>query len=84
MRLQRQVLLGGETPVLENSPVESFPVITGKKLSSIVKEYVGDFSLIPTSAIDHIERIGNTQKQVREKGINTKSARKGWRMTAAW
>ncbi len=51
---QSTILIGGETSALENSQVESLPVIADKKLSSTA-QVVGDFSLIPTSAIDHIE-----------------------------
>ena len=84
MSLQNQILFGGETPVLEKSPVESFPVITGKKLSVCVPEIVGDFSLIPTSWIERIQFIGTVHPGVREKGIRTRSAERGWRLVARW
>jgi len=68
----------------EESPVTSIPVQESKKLVASVTEYVGDFSLIPTSWIDRVQLIGSVHEGIREKGIHTKSANKGWRMVAKW
>jgi len=75
-----------ETPELSGrkSPVESIPVAKSEKLSQRVPQIVGDFSLIPTSWIERAQLIGSTHEGIREKGIHTKSARKGWSMTAKW
>jgi len=75
-----------ETPQLsaEESPVTSIPVQESKKLVASVTEYVGDFSLIPTSATEHFKNIGTTHNGIRERGIHTKSANRGWRMVAKW
>ena len=80
---QTQILLGGKTSALENSPVESIPVIADKKLSSTA-QVVRDFSLLLTSAIDHIGLIGSIGLQKIRIPTSTKSARKGWRLTAKW
>ena len=76
------ILAKGETTALKNSPVESFPVKAVKKLST--KEIVGDFSIIPTYAIDLIGLIGNHQLEGIQIPTGTKSAKKGWRLTAKW
>lgn len=83
MEQQTQILLGGETSALENNPVESNPVTADQKLSSTA-QVVGDFSLIPTSAIDHIGLIGSVGLREIRIPTGTKSAKKGWRLTAKW
>ena len=80
---QTQILLGGKTSALENSPVESIPVIADKKLSSKI-QVVGDFSLIPATAIDLLGLIRSQQLEGIRIPTGTKSARKGWRLTAKW
>jgi len=80
---QESIILGkGETTALKNSPVESFPVKAVRKLST--KEIVGDFSLVPTTALDLMGLIGNQQLEGIEIPSSTKSAKKGWRLTAKW
>ena len=81
--VQTQILIRGETSALEKSQVESFPVIADKKLSSLA-QVVGDFSLIPTSAIDHIGLIGSVGLREIRIPSGTKSVRKGLRLTAKW
>ena len=83
MEQKTQILFRGETSALENNPVESIPVIADKKLSSTV-QVVGDFSLLPTSAKDHIGLIGGIGLRKIRIPTSTKSARKGWRLTAKW
>ena len=75
-----------ETPELSGreSPVGSIPVAKNEKLSQRVPQIVGDFSLIPTSWIDRAQLIGSTHAGIREKGVHTKSANKGWRLVAKW
>jgi len=80
---QSTILLGGEISALENSQVESLPVIADKKLSSLA-QVVGDFSLIPTNAIDRIGLIGSVGLRKIRIPSDTKSTRKGWRLTAKW
>ena len=81
--IQSQILIRGETSALENNQVESLPVIADKKLSS-AEQVVGDFSLIPTSAIDHIGLIGSVVLRKIRIPSNTKSTRRGWRLAAKW
>ena len=71
-----------EESVQKNNPVESFPVETDKKLSSV--KVVGDFSLVPSTAIDHIGLIGSIQLEGMRIPSGTKSIKKGWRLTAKW
>ncbi len=75
-----------EAPKLlgRESPVVSTPVGKSQKLSQRVPQIVGDFSLIPTSWIDRAQLIGSTHAGIREKGVHTKSANKGWRLVAKW
>lgn len=80
MQIQKQILFRGETSALKTNPVESFPVKADKKLSIVV----GDFSMIPTSAIELLCMIGNTQMYGKSVYIGTKSAKKGWRLIAKW
>ena len=84
MKQQTQLLLENEKSAFGNeSPVESIPVYADEKLSSVA-ELVGDFSLIPVTAMDLLGLVGS----LRLKGISiptgTKSAKKGWRLTAKW
>ena len=60
----------------------SSPVKVDKKLS--IAQIVGDFSLIPTNAIDQISLIGSRQLDGISIPLGTKSAKKGWRLTAKW
>ena len=83
MEPQTQILFGGETSALKNNPVESFPVTADKKLSSVA-QIVGDFSILPTSAKDHIGLIGSVGLRKIRNPTGTKSARKGWRLAAKW
>ena len=83
MSQKTQILFGGETSALENNLVESIPVTADKKLSSIA-QVVGDFSLLPTSAKDHIGLIGSVGLREIRIPTGTKSAKKGWRLTAKW
>ena len=78
-----QILFRGEESALKTSQVESFPVIADKKLSSMA-QVVGDFSLIPTTAMDLLSMIGSLQLEGLKIPTSTKSARKGWRLTAKW
>jgi len=71
-----------ENPVLKNIPVESSLVKTGKKLSRA--QLVGDFSLIPTTAIDHIGLIGSVKLRGIRIPTATKSAKKGFKVIAKW
>jgi len=77
-----QILFRGETSALKKSPVESFPVVADKKFS--IAQVVGDFSLIPTTAIDLIGLIGNHQLEGISIPTGTKSAKNGWRLIAKW
>ena len=81
--VQTQILIRGETSALEKNQVESFPVIADKKLSSMA-QVVGDFSLIPTNAIDHIGLIGSVKLREIRIPTATKSAKKGLRVIAKW
>ena len=74
------ILEKGEKSALKNSQV-SFPVAVDKKL---IAQVVGDFSLIPTNAIDHIGLIGSVKFRGIRIPTGTKSAKKGWRLTAKW
>ena len=65
------------------SPVESIPVYADEKLSSVA-ELVGDFSLIPITAMDLLGLIGTQQLEGIKIPTSTKSAKKGWRLTAKW
>jgi len=82
--MQKSIILAkrGES-VLQKSPVGSFPVVTDKKLSSIA-QVVGDFSLIPTTAMDLLGMVGSLQLEGIKIPTGTKSAKKGWRLTAKW
>lgn len=77
---QTQILFRGEKSALKKSQV-SFPVIADKKL---VAQVVGDFSIIPTTALDLIGLIGNSQLEEIKIPSGSKSAKKGWRLTAKW
>ena len=78
-----QILFRGEESALKTSQVESFPVIADKKLSSVA-QVVGDFSLIPTTAMYLLSMVGSLQLEGIKIPTGTKSARKGWRLTAKW
>jgi len=78
-----QTLFRGEESALKKSQVEKFPVEADKKFSSMV-QVVGDFSLIPTTAIDLLGLLGHQQLEGIKIPSSTKSARKGWRLTAKW
>ena len=81
---QAQLLRENEKFAFVNeSPVESIPVYADEKLSSVA-ELVGDFSLIPTTAIDLLGLVGTQQLQGITIPTSTKSAKKGWRLTAKW
>ncbi|MEK7786751.1 MAG: hypothetical protein AAB658_15180 [Chloroflexota bacterium] len=80
---QQTILFGGETSALQKSQVESLPVKADKKLSSTV-QVVGDFSIIPTTAIELLHLVGSPQLNGIKVPTCTKSARKGWRLTAKW
>jgi len=82
MQQQSITLVRGKESVLKKIPVESFPVVTDKKLSA--KKVVGDFSLIPTTAIDQIGLIGSIKLREIRIPVTTKSAKKGWRLIAKW
>jgi len=82
MKAITQILEISEQSALKKSPVESFPVIADKKLS--IAQVVGDFSLIPATAIDHIGLIGSVKLRGIRVPSGTKSAKKGWRLTAKW
>ena len=77
-----QIVIRRENPVLKDVPVESSPVKTGKKLS--VAQVVGDFSILPTNAIDQIGLIGSIKLRGIRTPTATKSAKKGFRMVAKW
>jgi hypothetical protein len=79
---QSQIVIRRENPVLKNIPVVRSLVKTGKKLS--VKKVVGDFSLLPTTAMDLIGLIGHQQLEGIRIPTSTKSAKKGFRMVAKW
>ena len=84
MKQQTQLLLENEKSAFGNeSPVESIPVYADEKLSSMAK-VVGDFSLIPTTAMDLLGLIGTQQLEGIKIPSGTKSAKKGWRLTAKW
>ena len=78
-----QILFRGEESALKKSQVESFPVIADKKLSSVA-QVVGDFSLIPTTAMDLLGIVGSLQLKGIRIPTATKSAKKGWRLIAKW
>jgi hypothetical protein len=81
---QAQLLRENEKFAFVNeSPVESIPVYADEKLSSVA-ELVGDFSLIPTTAIDLLGLVGTQQLQGIKIPTSTKSAKKGWRLTGKW
>ena len=81
---QAQLLRENEKFAFVNeSPVESIPVYADEKLSSVA-ELVGDFSLIPTTAIDLLGLIGTQQLQGIKIPTSTKSTKKGWRLTGRW
>ena len=81
---QAQLLRENEKFAFVNeSPVESIPVYADEKLSSVA-ELVGDFSLIPTTAMDLLGLIGIQQLQGIKIPTSTKSAKKGWRLTGKW
>ena len=82
MRQESITLVRGKESVLQKVPVESFPVVTDKKLSA--KKVVGDFSLIPTTAIDLIGLVASLQLEGIKIPSGTKSAKKGWRLIAKW
>mgnify|MGYP004008334265 FL=1 len=84
MKQQTQLLLENEKfAFVIESPVESRPVYADKKLSSIA-QVVGDFSLIPTTAMDLLGLIGPQQLEELKIPSGTKSTKKGWRLTAKW
>ncbi len=73
---QAQLLRENEKFAFVNeSPVESIPVYADEKLSSVA-ELVGDFSLIPTTALDLLGLIGIQQLQGIKIPTSTKSAKK--------
>ena len=84
MKQQTQLLLENEKSAFGNeSPVESIPVYADEKLSTVA-ELVGDFSQIPITAMDLLSLIGTQQLEVIIIPTGTKSAKKGWRLTAKW
>ena len=84
MKQQTQLLQENEkSAFVTESPVESIPVYADEKLSSMA-QVVGDFSLIPTTAMDLLSMIGSLQLEGIKIPTSTKSARKGWRLTAKW
>ena len=84
MKQQTQLLLENEKSAFGNeSPVESIPVYADEKLSTVA-ELVGDFSLIPITAMDLLGLIGPQQLEGIKIPTSTKSAKKGWRLTAKW
>ena len=84
MKQQTQLLLENEKSAFGNeSPVESIPVYADEKLSTVT-ELVGDFSLIPITAMDLLGLIGTQQLEGIKIPTSTKSAKKGWRLTAKW
>ena len=78
---QTLILIRGEKSTLKKSQVSN-PVIVDKKLAA--KKVVGDFSLIPTTALDLIGLIGNQQLEGISIPTGTKSAKKGWRLISKW
>ena len=81
---QAQLLRENEKFAFVNeSPVESIPVYADEKLSSVA-ELVGDFSLIPITAMDLLGLIGTQQLEGIKIPTSTKSAKKGWRLTGKW
>ncbi len=84
MKQQIQLLLENEKSAFGNEiPVESIPVYADEKLSSVA-QVVGDFSLIPITAMDLLGLIGTQQLEGIKIPTSTKSAKKGWRLTAKW
>lgn len=84
MKQQTQLLQENEkSAFVTESPVESIPVYADEKLSSVA-QVVGDFSLIPTTAMDLLGMIGRLQLEGIKIPTGTKSAKKGWRLTAKW
>ena len=84
MKQQTQLLLENEKSAFGNeSPVESIPVYADEKLSTVA-ELVGDFSQIPITAMDLLGLIGTQQLEGIKIPTSTKSAKKGWRLTAKW
>ena len=84
MKQQTQLLRENEkSAFVTESPVESIPVYADEKLSSVA-QVVGDFSLIPTTAMDLLSMIGSLQLEGIKIPTCTKSAKKGWRLTAKW
>jgi len=84
MKQQTQLLWENEkSAFVTENPVESIPVHADEKLSSMV-QVVGDFSLIPTTAMDLLGLIGTKQLEGIKIPTSTKSAKKGWRLTAKW
>ena len=84
MKQQTQLLRENEkSAFVTESPVESIPVYADEKLSSVA-QVVGDFSLIPTTAMDLLSMIGSLQLEGIKIPTGTKSAKKGWRLTAKW
>ena len=84
MNQQIELLLENEKSAFGNeSPVESIPVYADEKLSSVA-ELVGDFSLIPITAMDLLGLIGTQQLEGIKIPTSTKSAKKGWKLTAKW
>jgi hypothetical protein len=81
--IQTQILFRGEKSVLDKNQVGSFPVIADKKLS-LMAQVVGDFSLIPITAMDLLGLVGSLQLKGISVPTGTKSAKKGWRLTAKW
>ena len=84
MKQQTQLLLENEKSAFGNeSPVESIPVYADEKLSTVA-ELVGDFSQIPITAMDLLGLIGTQQLEGIKIPTSTKSAKKGWKLTAKW
>jgi len=84
MKQQTQLLLENEkSAFVTESPVESIPVYADKKLSSMA-QVVGEFSVIPTTAMDLLIMVGSLQLEGIKIPTGTKSAKKGWRLTAKW
>ena len=72
MKQQTQLLLENEKSAFGNeSPVESIPVYADEKLSSV-------------AAMDLLGLIGTQQLEGIKIPTSTKSAKKGWRLTAKW
>ena len=84
MKQQTQLLLENEKSAFGNeSPVSSIPVYADEKLSTVA-ELVGDFSQIPITAMDLLGLIGTQQLEGIKIPTGTRSAKKGWRLTAKW